>query len=453
MRTISFAECELTCSQMIDPADILPLARNPFVYARALAPDEAMARPEGGGLLERAAGGHNIVLYAPRRFGKTTLLNQVLEGASERDMPGVRIDLSDVLSPADVAARLEQAFRALPGGLRRLISKELGGVSITTPIGGVSLSRRTPVTDPLPAIHTLLELPAHIAERHGHRVVVVLDEIQALMKLEGLDGVFRSHIQHHRNVSYLFSGSEPSLEDQARPLYGQAERVRLGRLAFDEAHDFVARRFSETGKDTGEAAPEVVFVTEGHPQRLMLLANLLWERTTPAVAASVVDVRAAYDAALRMADPELRYLWEPLSANEQRVIAALAAGYSPYQQEAKLLLGLANRSSAARAVEMLEAKAVIERNDDDRLRIVDPLLGSWVRRRGATRQQFYVIPHAGAWVITDGPSLAFVRSSFPTLDAAQAEAEILAGGGRGADLMIFDTDDPNDLPDWTVGVR
>lgn len=443
----------------MNPVDVLPRATNPFVYARALAPDEAMARPEARRLMDRAAGGHNVVLYAPRRLGKTTLLNQVLEGGVERDMPGVRIDLSDVLSPADVAARLEQAFRAMPGSLRRLVSKELAGIAITTPLGGVSLSRRTAISDPLAAIHTLLELPAQIADRRGHRVVVVLDEIQALLKLEGLDGIFRSHIQHHRNVSYLFSGSEPSLlralfEDRTRPLYGQAERVRLGRLEFSDAHDFVARKFSQTGKDAGEAAPEIVFVTEGHPQRLMLLANLLWDRTQPDIAASISDVRAACDAALRMADPELRYLWEPLSANEQRVISALAAGYSPYQQEARELLGLVNRSSAARATENLEAKAVIERDDaDEHLRIVDPLLGRWVRRRGATRQQFYVIPHGGSWAITDGPSLAFIRSTHATLDVAQAEAEILSSGGRGADLMIFDTDDPNDLPDWSVGVR
>lgn len=441
----------------MDPTAVLPLAANPFVFARALAPDEAMTRPEASELLGRAAGGHNTVLYAPRRFGKTTLLNQVLEGAVERDMPGVRIDLSDVLSSADVAARLEQAFRKLPGGVRRLISKELAGISVTTPIGGISLNRRSPITDPIAVIHALLELPPQIAERHGHRVVVVLDEVQALMKLDGLDGVFRSHIQHHRSVSYLFSGSEPSLlralfEDRARPLYGQAERVRLGRLAFNDANDFVARKFSETGKDVGEAAPEVVFVTEGHPQRLMLLANLLWDRTETDKPSDVSDVRAAYDAALRMSDPELRYLWEALSTNAQRVVASLAAGYSPYQQEAKLMMGIANRSSAARSVETLEGKAVIER-DGDELRIVDPLLGRWVRRRGATRQQLYVIPHNERWAITDGPSLAFIRSIHETLDVAQSEAEILARGGRGADLMIFDTDDPNDLPDWAVGVR
>jgi hypothetical protein len=52
---------------------------------------------------------------------------------------------------------------------------------------------------------------------------------------------------------------------------------------------------------------------------------------------------------MRMVNPELRYLWDALSANERRVLAALASGYSPYQQEAKIFMGLANRSSAARA--------------------------------------------------------------------------------------------------------
>ena len=75
------------------------------------------------------------------------------------------IDLSDVLSVADVAARLEQALRALPVDLRRLISKELGGVSINVAIAGVSIPRRTPAPDPIAAVHTLLKLPAEIARR------------------------------------------------------------------------------------------------------------------------------------------------------------------------------------------------------------------------------------------------------------------------------------------------
>lgn len=392
------------------------------------------------------------MLHAPRRFGKTTLLKQVLQEAVERDMAGVLIDLSDVLSTSDVAARLEQAFRALPGSVRRLISKELGGVGVA----GFGVARRSlPAADPIATIHVLLELPAQIADRRGRRLLVVLDEFQALVGLDGMDGVFRSHIQHHSEVSYLFAGSEPSLlralfEDRARPLYGQAERLRLGRLNADATHDFVERRFHETGKDAGEIVSELVYVAEGHPQRLMLIAHLLWDRVNAQAPATWVELRSAYDAAMRLVDPELRYLWESLSANERRVLAALASEFSPYQQEARRLMGLANRSSAARAVAGLEGKTIIERVGAERLRIVDPMLARWVRRHGGARLRVFVVPRDGAFAVTDGPSLAFLRSAHQTIAEAEAEADRIASEGRGADVMIYDTDDPNDLPDWVV---
>jgi hypothetical protein len=368
-------------------------------------------------------------------------------------MPGVLVDLSDVLSTGDVAARLEQAFRGLPGSIRRLVSKELGSIGVA----GFSVARRTsPAADPIATIHALLELPAQIADRYGHRLLVVLDEFQALVGLEGMDGVFRSHIQHHNHVSYLFAGSEPSLlralfEDRARPPYGQAERLRLGRLNADATHDFISRHFQETGKDAGEIVSELVYVAEGHPQRLMLITHLLWDRVDAPGFATWVDLRSAYDAAMRSVDPELRYLWESLSANERRVLAALASDYSPYQQEARLMMGLANRSSAARAVSGLEGKTIVERVDDsEKLRIVDPLLARWVRRHGGARLRVFVVPYEGRFAVTDGPSLAFLRSSHQTIAEAEGEADRIAAEGRGADVMIYDTNDPNDLPDWLV---
>ncbi len=432
---------------------VLSASTNPFIHARALVPEESIRRVEGERLLELAAGGHNAVLHAPRRFGKTTLLKHVLRDADEREMPGVLVDLSDVLSVGDVAARLEQAFRALPGSVRRLVSKELGSVGVA----GFSVARRTsPAVDPIVAIHALLELPAQIADRQGRRLLVVLDEFQALVSLDGMDGVFRSHIQHHTEVSYLFAGSEPSLlrvlfEDRARPLYGQAERLRLGRLNAEATYDFIVHRFQATGKDAGESVSELVRVAEGHPQRFMLIAHLLWDRVEERHSATWVDLRSAYDAAMRSVDPELRYLWESLSSNERRVLAALASEYSPYQQEARVMMGLANRSSAARAVAGLEGKTTIERVDDDeRWHIVDPLLARWVRRHGGARLRVFVVPYKGAFAVTDGPSLAFLRSSHQTIAEAEGEADRIASEGRGADVMIYDTEDPNDLPDWLV---
>lgn len=436
-----------------------PIQANPFVYVRALAPEEAIERTdEVRLLLERAAGGHAMTVYAARRMGKTSLLKQLRAAAERKKMPSVLIDLSDVLSVADVAVRLEQAYRTLPGRLARVVGRELGGLGLTTPLGGFTFQRRGQPSDPIATVHSLLEVPARIATRTGERVLVILDEFQALIDLQGLDGVFRSHLQHQAEVSYVFCGSEPSLlralfEDRSRPLYGQAQQLRLGRIAFEAAHDFVAARFSQTGKDSGAVTPELVHLSELHPQRLMLLAHFLWEQVRDEPA-TISDLRLAYDSAMRAVDLELRYLWDGLSANERRVLAAVASGLSPYQAEAREMAGLASASSAQRAAQALLDRAVLERDEAEALHILDPLLARWVRRHGGARLSVCVVPgRAGAFVVTDGPSLAFTRSEHPTLEEARTEADRIAASGRGADVMIYDTDDPNDLPDWALGER
>lgn len=428
---------------------------NPFVYSRALAPREGIERTaEVDALVERAAGGHSVVLYAARRMGKTSLLKQVRVAADGRGIVNVLVDLSDVLSVADVAVRLEQAFRELPGRLKRIVDRELGALGITSPIGGITFQRRG-VADPIATVHSLLEVPARIAERSKSRVLLILDEFQALIELKGLDGVFRSHLQHQPAVSCVFSGSEPSLlrvlfEDRARPLYGQAEQMRLDRLPFESAYDFVTRSFAETGKDVGDAATAVVELAEGHPQRLMLLAHLLWEHVS-GDPATVADARRAYDAAIRAVGQELRFLWDSLTANERRVLAAVASGLSPYEARARALAGLASASSAQRAVESLLGRAVLDRADDE-LRIVDPLFARWIRLFGGARPRFWVLPEAGGgFVVTDGPSQAYKRSRHDTLEEAEAAAHRYASDAdRGADVMVYDTDDPNDLPDWAI---
>ncbi len=65
--------------------------------------------------------------------------------------------------------------------------------------------------------------------------------------------------------------------------------------------------------------------------------------------------------------------------------------------------------------------------------------------------KIYVLPDAdGLFRVTDGQSLAFTRAEGLTIDDAQAEADRIAANSRAADILIFDTDDPNDLPIWAV---
>ena len=119
-----------------------PAALNPFVYSRPLAPQEAINRDEDvATLLDLAEGGHNATLFAPRRFGKTTLLKQLVEAAESRaGMLAVLVDFSDALSDADVAARLEYSYRGMQGPVARFIANHLQSVGIGTPAAAAAFS-------------------------------------------------------------------------------------------------------------------------------------------------------------------------------------------------------------------------------------------------------------------------------------------------------------------------
>ena len=93
---------------------------------------------------------------------------------------------------------------------------------------------------------------------------------------------------------------------------------------------------------------------------------------------------------------------------------------------------------------------MLEREGDEALRIVDPLLERWTRRRSGTRPIAYVVPTPQGWLVTDGPSLVFEHSRHDTIDAAQRAADQIVSGRAGGDVVVYDTDDPNDLPDWAV---
>jgi hypothetical protein len=151
---------------------------------------------------------------------------------------------------------------------------------------------------------------------------------------------------------------------------------------------------------------------------------------------------------MRQVDPEMRGLWEALSANERRVLLGVASGLSPTQGAMLALTGLRSRSSAQTAADALLGRGVLERRDDT-VTIVDPLLERWTRRRPGARPIAYVLPRGGEWVVTDGPSLAFEHARHRDLDAAQRAAEaIVNAGGAGGEVIVYDTEDPNELPDW-----
>src|SRR3954471_23464915 len=269
---------------------------NPFVYSHPVAPNELIDRDdETRRLLTAAMGGHFLRLYAPRKYGKTSLLRRVLRDAEQQQgMVPILVDLYGVLSIADVTVRVERSYaRQLKGKLRARVEEFLQSTGLGLSLGAFGIGARLqldPKSDPLPALHALLDLPLRLDDAGGFRALIVLDEFQDITKVTDADALLRSHIQYQGEVaSFVFSGSEPGLmrglfEERERPLYGQAVPMRLERLAEADIAAYVADRFRSSGRSVGEALNPLTGSAEGHPQRAMLLAHRLWREGEPGAA-------------------------------------------------------------------------------------------------------------------------------------------------------------------------
>ena len=368
------------------------MVSNPFTFDRPLPADQLVDRAaELEQLLALAGAGQSVRLAAPRRYGKTTLINALAGAAWQvHEMVPTVVDLSGVTTLDDVVLRITRAYergldrgrlRSVWRGLRRrgTGSAQLGVPGVANVSAGVGAAT---ASSSLAALHEALDLPTRVFERTGRRCLVVLDEFQDLFTVsDGLDGVLRSHLQHQaESASYVFAGSQPSMMralfgDRRRPLFEQARAVALGPLPAAELADFVEDRLAAAGRDgLLELVDGLVAVSAGHPQRAMLLAHMLFEQADDDPDA----LPKAVDAALREATDGLERTWRGLSDAKRRLLGALAAGHVELTGKAALAQTGHAKGTQAGVRDALEADTLIARDAGSPWRFVDPFLALWL---------------------------------------------------------------------------
>jgi hypothetical protein len=171
--------------------------------------------------------------------------------------------------------------------------------------------------------------------------------------------------------------------DPKRPLLDQAVPRNLAPLSIDDVAGYVFERFRGSDRDVGSALAPLLEFTRGHPQRSMMLAHYLWQRTPRAATADEGTWVSALDQAAADAAPLMHAIWRALPANARRVARALAVVSTPlYGEETAAAVGI-KRSSIGRALESLVANADVI-HADGRPRLTDPMFELWLRTRGLT---------------------------------------------------------------------
>ena len=366
---------------------------NPFDYQHPVPARLLIDRlAELDELQRAAANGVAVRLAAPRRYGKTSLLDAHIATMREAGHRAVRVDLSKVATIADVAGRFARAYAELPAGRERVVERLLARLGVTIGPGGVSLRVAGAAAPPRTehardVLAGLLDTPRLLHESDGDLTVVCLDEFQDLLTADAqLDGLVRSVIQHHRaGVAYVYAGSAPSLMralfgDRERPLFGQARPLELRPLPADAAVTDIARLAAGDGVGLDpEELQRIVELGAGHPQRTMLLAAHLFDLTESGDGAPDLAA-AALDRAVEETRDVHHAVWDSLRRAERAVMTALADGEAPTGARTAQHHRIARASLQAALARLADQEVhVFVRGGTPEL--ADPLLREWLRRR------------------------------------------------------------------------
>jgi hypothetical protein len=365
--------------------------QNPFVFTRPLDPEELIDREaELNELREHVDNGVNVRLTSPRDYGKTSLLGRALWESDRQGWATVRIDLYGARTPAQIAMLIERAYdQQLKSPVRRAfdaLKRRGGGVSLQGPGAGGSLTVG-PESPDQSGLLELLDLPAKIHKRTGVRFAVAFDEFQVVLAVGGgLDGLMRSVIQLHGDAaSYVFAGSHPGMmrelfADKKRPFYGQAAPLELGRLPNEALADHISDRFNRASRDPGAALGWLLDLVDGHPQRAMLMAHLLFEETARGTEADEETWGAVLERAWPFMRDDFERTWDGLSPLESGVVEAVAAGVEGLtSKDTRARFNLPVGSGAPRAAQRLADRGLLrETQAGSGYELVDPVFARWV---------------------------------------------------------------------------
>ena len=378
---------------------------NPFRFgALALGGAFTDRQAELRELVAEMQNGQDVLVYAPRRYGKSSL---VLRAASRAGRDGALVgyvDLLKVTSKERLAAALARTIHRdldTPSGRTYERAAELfrslrivPTMEVDPQDGSLAFSfratrHRTDIDD---TIESLLELLARIGTERRRQVVMIFDEFQEIVELDArYPNLLRAVFQTQPDVAHIYLGSKRHVLDRIfgdrnEPFWRSAKKMEIGLIGTELFARFVCSRFDRTDKGITEAAAaRLVALTAGHPYGTQELAHEVWERTPSGAFAYESDVDAGLERVLRAEHNHLEQLWADAPRTQRRLLGALAAEPtpSPYAEDYRTAFDLPAAPTLQSALTALIRKELVGRVEDGTLAIIEPFLAAWVRREAA----------------------------------------------------------------------
>jgi AAA+ ATPase superfamily predicted ATPase len=312
---------------------------NPFFYGTIVKDDNFYDRKEEcSRIVNTLAGGNNVVLYAPRRFGKTSLVFKAIEQLEEKGFICVYFDFMPVFSSESFVRLYAKALSAKQSNLNKFAQLFSSIVKTIRPVltfgqdGMPELSidfANAEVNETV--ISQLLDIPEMLA-RKNKRVIVFFDEFQEVEKIKNVnfEALLRSKVQQQQKTNYLFFGSKTHLlkemfNNRKKAFYNSASQMSIGSLPQQDTIEFLRTKFSLSNINIDdEMTKYLIAVTADIPHYIQLLSSEIWQNMVNSqtiITKSIIDECAQKILALK--SDYYMELFGHRSQNQKQLLKAL----------------------------------------------------------------------------------------------------------------------------------
>ncbi|MFH1996735.1 MAG: ATP-binding protein [Candidatus Omnitrophota bacterium] len=376
--------------------------KNPFIFGDVVKGEYFTNREEEiKELTLDLLSGQNILLFSPRRYGKTSLILKVLDNLKKEDVIPVYVDLFRITSVHTFvkiytaaitkasATKLEEAVQFLKTNFPTIVPKVVVKTSEPTEF---EFDFEAAKKDMDKVLDDLYDLPQKIATKRKRQVAIVFDEFQEIAELKmPIERSLRAKIQHHDKVAYCFMGSKRHLLDELfldknKPLYRIAKSAPLGKIPAEKFKTFIHSRFKsvDMGIEKG-LIEQILKLTACHPYYTQQICHEIFnicfsKKELPTITPK--DIEQSLDKCISAQSYAYSTIWDGLAGKQKDLILALALNpeASIYSQEFLTEHELGAPATVQTAVKALEKKGLLDRQNGS-YSISDIFFVEWIKKK------------------------------------------------------------------------
>jgi hypothetical protein len=337
----------------------------------------------------------NTTIISPRRWGKTSLVENVAEKirTENKKIKVCTLDIFNVRSEPEfyehfakgVLKGTSSRWEEMADNAKKFLSHLLPKITfspdsqaeISFGVGWETLQKNP---------DEILNLPETIAKAKKISVIVCVDEFQAIgyfSESVAFQRKLRSHWQHHHNVGYCLYGSKRTMlldifSNASMPFYKFGDIMFLQKISNKNWGLFIKKRFEDTGKKvTVEQAEYLAELVDNHSYYVQQLAQQAWLRTKTICSKPIIDE------SLQSIKDQLSLLFvgqiETMTSTQINFLKAVLNGETAFTSQENLKkYRLGSSANLKKIKHALISREIIDIHTQ-KIDILDPVFKLWLK--------------------------------------------------------------------------